>query len=84
MTDSFSTVKTLEYKTIRYQGHAEKFQLFVDLGLLSWDSEVLIDGKTIKVRDVMREHLSPQLKLGEKSDAVLLRVSGEKDGSPVT
>ena len=34
----------------------------------------------------MREHLSPQLRLGEKSDAVLLRViiSGEKDGTQVT
>lgn len=81
LTDSFSYVDTLEYKTIRYQGHAEKFQVLVDLGLLSRDSEVVIDGKHIKVRDVMKEHLLPQLTLGEKSDAVLLRVivSGKKD-----
>ena len=34
----------------------------------------------------MREQLSPQLRLGDKSDAVLLRVlvSGEKDELPVT
>ena len=40
----------------------------------------------VKIRDVMREHLSPQLRLGDKSDAVLLRVivSGDKSGSPVT
>ena len=86
LTKSFPNVKTLEYKTIRYKGHAEKFQLLVDLGLLSRENEVIIDGKTVKVRDVMREQLSPQLQLGNKSDAVLLRVivSGEKDGSPIT
>lgn len=82
LTDSFSYIELLEYKTIRYKGHAEKFQVLVDLGLLSKESEVVIDGKRIHVRDVMKEHLLPQLTLGEKSDAVLLRVivSGEKDG----
>ncbi|MBO1913250.1 hypothetical protein J4G37_51630, partial [Microvirga sp. 3-52] len=82
----FSHVETLEYKTIRYKGHAEKFQLLVDLGLLSRDNKVTVDGKQVKVRDVMREQLAPQLRLGDKSDAVLLRVlvSGEKDGLPVT
>ena len=45
-----------------------------------------VDGRIVKVRDVMREQLSPQIRLGDKSDAVLLRVivSGEKDGSPIT
>jgi lysine 6-dehydrogenase len=86
LTESFSHVETLEYKTIRYKGHAEKFQLLVDLGLLGRDNEVTVDGKKVKVRDVMREQLAPQLRLGDKSDAVLLRVlvSGEKDGLPVT
>lgn len=86
LTESFPNVKTLEYKTIRYKGHADKFQLLVDLGLLSRDNEVTIDGRSVKVRDVMREHLSPKLQLGKKSDAVLLRVivSGEKNGSPMT
>lgn len=86
LTKSFPHVETLEYKTIRYKGHAEKFQLLVDLGLLSRDNEVTLNGTSVKVRDVMREHLSPQLKLGEKSDAVLLRVivSGEKNGMSIT
>lgn len=86
LTKSFSNVKTLEYKTIRYKGHAEKFQLLVDLGLLSRANEVNIAGNKVKVRDVMRELLSPQLRLGDKSDAVLLRVivSGDKNGSPIT
>ena len=79
LTKTFSHVETFEYKTIRYKGHAEKFKLLVDLGLLSRDNEVTVGDKRVKVRDVMREQLSPQLRLGEKSDAVLIRVivSGE-------
>jgi len=86
LTKTFPNVQTLEYKTIRYKGHAEKFQLLVDLGLLSRDSEVTVGDKQVKVRDVMREQLSPQLRLGDKSDAVLLRVivSGEAHGAPAT
>ncbi|MFC5605002.1 saccharopine dehydrogenase family protein [Sporosarcina koreensis] len=86
LTKTFPNVQTLEYKTIRYKGHAEKFQLLVDLGLLSRDNEVTVGDKRVKVRDVMREQLSPQLRLGEKSDAVLLRVivSGEAHGMPAT
>lgn len=86
LTKTFANVQTLEYKTIRYKGHAEKFQLLVDLGLLSRDNEVTVGDKQVKVRDVMREQLSPQLRLGEKSDAVLLRVivSGEAHGMPAT
>ncbi|MCM3709400.1 saccharopine dehydrogenase family protein [Sporosarcina luteola] len=86
LTKTFPDVQTLEYKTIRYKGHAEKFQLLVDLGLLSRDNEVKVGDKQVKVRDVMREQLSPQLRLGDKSDAVLLRVivSGEAHGIPAT
>ncbi|SIT70505.1 saccharopine dehydrogenase family protein [Edaphobacillus lindanitolerans] len=82
LSKSFPDLDTLEYKTIRYKGHAEKFGLLVDLGLLGRDAEVTVGGQTVKVRDVMREHLSPQLKLGDKKDAVLLRVivRGKKDG----
>ncbi|KXH83873.1 saccharopine dehydrogenase family protein [Sporosarcina sp. HYO08] len=85
LAQSFPDVDTLEYKTIRYQGHAEKFQLLVDLGLLSRDTTVQIMGQEIHVRDVIREYLSSKLHLGrDEKDAVLLRVivagfrSGEK------
>lgn len=83
---TFSTIDTLEYKTIRYKGHAEKFQLLVDLGLLSRTNTVTIDGQEIRVRDVMKAHLSPQLQLGDKLDAVLLRVivSGVKAAQTMT
>ncbi|MEK3936041.1 saccharopine dehydrogenase C-terminal domain-containing protein [Sporosarcina sp. FSL W7-1349] len=80
---SFPHVKTLEYKTVRYKGHAAKFQLLADLGLLSRDEKVIVNGQSVNVRDVMRDHLAKRLRLGEKSDAVLLRVhvGGLKKGS---
>ncbi|MDV6379323.1 saccharopine dehydrogenase NADP-binding domain-containing protein [Sporosarcina sp. GW1-11] len=86
LLESFPTIETLEYKTIRYPGHAEKMKLLVDLGLLSRESVIQVDGKPLRVRDVMLEHLTPQLRLGNKSDAVLLRVivSGMKEGQPKT
>ena len=82
LSKSFPNVDTLEYKTIRYPGHAEKFKLLVDLGLTDKKNTVNVDGNSIKVRDVLREMLTPQLLLGDKEDAVLLRVvvGGIKDG----
>lgn len=74
LIDSFSNVETLEYKTIRYKGHAEKFQVLIDLGLLSRDRTVTMNRQSFKIRDMMRAFLTPQLQLGDKSDAVLLRV----------
>jgi lysine 6-dehydrogenase len=82
LSKSFPNIDTMEYKTIRYPGHAEKFKLLVDLGLTDKKNTVNIDGNSIKVRDVLREVLTPQLLLGDKEDAVLLRVvvGGIKDG----
>ncbi|ARD48701.1 saccharopine dehydrogenase [Sporosarcina sp. P37] len=82
LLESFPDVETLEYKTIRYPGHAEKIQVLVDLGLLSREPAIQVDGKPLRVRDVMLAHLTPQLRLGDQSDAVLLRVivGGKKDG----
>lgn len=77
---TFPNVKTLEYKTIRYKGHAEKFQLLADLGLFDKQNVVDVDGSTVKVRNVVREVLKKKLALGDKQDAVLLRVivAGQK------
>lgn len=79
---SFPEVETLEYKTIRYPGHAEKFQLLVDLHLTRKDYEVDISGQTVNPREVLLKVLDPIVELGDKQDVVLLRVnvSGEKDG----
>ena len=86
MLESFPTIETLEYKTIRYPGHADKVQVLVDLGLLSREPTIRVDGRPLRVRDVMLAHLTPQLRLGDKSDAVLLRVivSGNKGGQAHT
>lgn len=86
LTNTFPHVKNLEYKTIRYKGHAEKFQLLADLGFLDKGNKVEVDGNEVAVRDVVREALKKKLSLGDKEDAVLLRVivSGEKSDEQLT
>jgi lysine 6-dehydrogenase len=83
---TFPDVKTLEYKTIRYKGHADKFRLLVDLDFLSRDNIVDINGQEISVRDVVREALKKKLELGKKIDAVLLRaiIVGEVKEEQIT
>lgn len=78
---SYPHLNGLEYKTIRYPGHAEKAKLLVDLRLTSKDYEVEIDGRKVKPREVLLKVLDPIVDLKDKEDAVLLRVivSGEKD-----
>ncbi|MFC4025712.1 saccharopine dehydrogenase family protein [Oceanobacillus longus] len=80
---SFPNIETLEYKTIRYPGHAAKFKLLVDLNLTRKDYEVEVNGVMISPREVFLKVLDPIAELGEKDDAVLLRVvvSGEKNGA---
>ncbi|MFD1170984.1 saccharopine dehydrogenase family protein [Oceanobacillus picturae] len=79
---TYPHLNTLEYKTIRYPGHAEKFKLLVDLNLTKKDYKVDVRGNEINPRDVLLKVLEPIVELGNKEDAVLLRVivSGEKAG----
>lgn len=86
LTKTFPNVETLEYKTIRYPGHADKFKVLVDLGLTNKESKVNVDGKLISTREVLKAALTPGLLLGDKQDVVLLRVivSGNKNGEPVS
>lgn len=86
MTDTFSDIDNLEYKTLRYKGHAEKFQLLVDLGFTDREKTVTVEGQKVKIRDVLREVLTPITELGDKEDAVVLRitVSGTKDDEELT
>jgi len=83
---SYPDLKTLEYKTIRYPGHAEKFKLLVDLNLTRKDYQIEVNGQSISPRDVLLQVLDPIVELKDKDDAVLLRttVSGTKDGSEAT
>lgn len=79
---SYPFLNELEYKTIRYPGHAEKFKLLVDLNLTRNDIEINMDGNKVKPREVFLKVLDPIVDLKNKADVVLLRVivSGEKAG----
>lgn len=79
---SFPHLRTLEYKTIRYPGHAEKFQLLVDLGLTKRDTMVNVGSVSVSPREVLLELLEPIVELGDQDDVVVLRViaSGQKNG----
>ncbi|OCA81450.1 saccharopine dehydrogenase [Bacillus sp. FJAT-27225] len=83
---SYPNLDELEYKTIRFPGHAEKFKLLVDLNLTRNDYEVEIKGQQVKPRDVLLKVLAPIVDLKDKDDVVLLRVivSGEKNGVKTT
>lgn len=83
---TFPNVNTLEYKTIRYKGHAEKFKFLADLDFLSKDNIVEAGGHEVSVREVIREALKKKLDLGKKIDAVLLRaiISGQKSEEQTT
>jgi lysine 6-dehydrogenase len=82
ISKTFTKIKNLDYKTIRYKGHAEKMQLLVDLNLTKNDHFVDVDGKKVKVRDVILKAINPIVKLNGKDDVVLLRVivEGMKHG----
>ncbi|WP_156856626.1 saccharopine dehydrogenase family protein [Oceanobacillus sp. AG] len=86
LTQSYSDVQALEYKTIRYPGHAEKFKLLVDLNLTKKDMEVEVEGKKVNPRKVVLQAIDPIVDLRDKEDAVLLRVAvtGMKKGEPRT
>lgn len=66
LINTFPHIKTLEYKTIRYKGHADQFKLLNELGFLSKENIVEVDGQQVLVRDVVREALKKKLDLGDK------------------
>jgi len=71
-------VRELDYKTIRYRGHCEKFRMMIDLGLCS--SQLLeVDGVRVKPRRVLGELLVKNLPHDEP-DVVLVRVEFAGDG----
>lgn len=80
LPDTFlGRVSELDYKTIRYPGHCEKFKLLLDLGLASSEA-IDVDGVMVKPRRVLGETLLKHLPSGEP-DLVLIRVefTGEID-----
>lgn len=65
-------VRELDYKTIRYPGHCERFKLLIDLGLAR-SEEVEINGTRVSPRRVLSEMLTRHLPADEP-DVVLIRV----------
>jgi len=73
-------IKTLNYKTIRYPGHCERFKMMIDLGFVD-EKQMDIQGKSISRRAAFERLLEETLTL-EGEDVTLMRVSalGKKDG----
>jgi lysine 6-dehydrogenase len=65
-------IAELDYKTIRYAGHCEKFKTMIDLGLCS-SEELDLDNAKIKPRKVLAELLQRNLPADEP-DYVLVRL----------
>ena len=73
LPDTFlGKIKELDYKTIRYAGHCEKFKTIIDLGLCS-SEEILVDYARITPRKVFGELLTRHLPADEP-DYVLVRL----------
>jgi lysine 6-dehydrogenase len=82
LPDTFlGKIKELDYKTIRYAGHCEKFKTMIDLGLCS-SEEIVADFVKIKPRKVFGELLQQHLP-ADGPDYVLVRLEfvGMKDGA---
>ncbi len=81
LPDTFlGKIKELDYKTIRYAGHCEKFKTMIDLGLCSSD-EIMADFQKVTPRKVFGALLEKNLP-ADGPDHVLVRldVVGKNDG----
>lgn len=76
-------LRNMEYKTLRYPGHADAIRVIRDLGLLSLDP-VEVSGGTVVPRDVFIACAEPRLRRPDAKDLVALRVEAEgtRNGSP--
>jgi len=78
-------IATMEYKTMRYPGHAHLMAAIRDLGL--YDSTPIdVKGVQVAPRDVFIAQVGPKLRKPGGTDLVALRVlvTGMKDGQPST
>ena len=78
-------IPTMEYKTLRYPGHAKIMEAIRELGLLELEP-VTVKGTTVVPRDVAIAQMQPRLTKTNSPDLVALRVTvaGTKGGKPVT
>jgi lysine 6-dehydrogenase len=77
-------IPTLEYKTLRYPGHAAIMEAVRELGFLDLDP-VQVKGVPVVPRDVAVAVMGPRLRKPQGKDLVALRVEveGERGGAPV-
>lgn len=68
----FGRLQNLDYKTIRYPGHCEKFKTLIDLGLAA-SEPIVIDGAEFTPRRLLGEVLLRHLPADEP-DVVLVRL----------
>ena len=75
------TIPTMEYKTLRYPGHAQIMENIRDLGLLDLEP-VEVKGMKVVPRDVFIATVGPRLRKPNGRDLVALRVTveGRKGG----
>jgi lysine 6-dehydrogenase len=81
LPDTFlGRIRELDYKTIRYAGHCDKFKAMIDLGLCSSDA-ISVDGAAVKPRRVFGELLQKHLP-ADGPDYVLVRLDfvGKSNG----
>ena len=78
-------VREMEYKTLRYPGHADLMRAVREMGLLGKEP-IMVKGQKVVPRDAFIAAVSPQLTKPEGRDLVALRViaSGTKEGKPHT
>ena len=74
---------TMEYKTLRYPGHAAILRPIRELGLLATEP-VEVDGCRVRPREVFIAAVGPRLTrpLGRDLIALQVEVRGKKDGRP--
>ncbi|HEV2862479.1 MAG TPA: saccharopine dehydrogenase C-terminal domain-containing protein [Pyrinomonadaceae bacterium] len=73
LPETFSgRVRELDYKTIRYPGHCDRFRLLIELGLTAGE-EVEVEGSRVRPRKLLGELLYRHLP-ADGPDAVLIRL----------
>ena len=79
------TIPTMEYKTLRYPGHAAMMEAIRELGLLDLEP-VDVKGTKVVPRDVFVSVVGPKLTKPQGRDLLALRVTvtGRKAGQPAT
>ena len=78
-------IPTMEYKTLRYPGHAQIMRTIRELGLLDLDP-VSVGDVQVSPRDVFIASVDPKLRRPDSPDLVALRVevSGDSEGESRT